>query len=150
MPGKYRETLVREAVNMPLINRVIVDCIERAFLFSIKCPKATIPECMMSCGFTRDEAEDKTKRAVIYRRLKKVGRAANDNYVTDVVVEDGALSSVTTSLYDIIVPGEEDEDPILHGPPPMLEPTMAGTYVRYPYLVFHYNRAPRLRHMRPH
>ena len=25
----------------------------------------------------------------------------------------------------------------------MLEPKMAGTYVRYPYLAFHYNRAPR-------
>ncbi len=68
----------------------------------------------------------RTKCAVIYHRLKNVGRAANDDYVTpptmstDVIVEVGGLSSVTTSLYDIIVPGEEDKATILHGPPPKI------------------------------
>ena len=63
----------------------------------------------------------------MYRHLKKVGQPKQDDtnkYVTpptlavDVLVlnESALSSSVTVSLSDIIVPGE-DNDPILHGPP---------------------------------
>ena len=62
----------------------------------------------------------------IYRHLKKVGQPKQDDtneYVTppslavDVpVLNDSALSSVTVSLSDIIVPGEDD-DAILVGSP---------------------------------
>ncbi len=63
----------------------------------------------------------------VYRHLKKVGKPKQDDkkdeYLTpptlavDVPVNESALSSVTMSLSDIIVPGDEEDDPILIGPP---------------------------------
>jgi hypothetical protein len=81
---------------------------------------------MLACGFSKAEANDRAQRMAIYRHLKKVGQPKQDDtneYVTpptlavDVpVLNKSALSSVTVSLSDVIVPGEDD-DPILHGPP---------------------------------
>ncbi len=112
---------------MPRINRVAPDRVQQAVAFSIKCPNATIPQCMLACGFSKAEANDRAQRMAIYRHLKKVGQPKQDDtneYVTpptlavDVpVLNESALSSVTVSLSDVIVPGEEDDDPILHGPP---------------------------------
>ena len=104
---------------MPRINGVASDRVQSAVAFSIKCPNATIPQCMLACGFLKQEANDRAKRMAIYRHLKKVSKPKQgdtNEYVTpatlavDVPVlnESGALSSVTVSLSDIIVPGEED------------------------------------------
>jgi hypothetical protein len=81
---------------------------------------------MLACGFSKAEANDRAQRMAIYRHLKKVGQPKQDNtnkfvtpptLVVDVpVLNESALSSVTVSLSDVIVPGEDD-DPSLHGPP---------------------------------
>ena len=127
-PGHRKRcaTLVPQPANMPKINLVAMDRVQQAVAFSIKCPKATIPQCMLACGFSKAEANDRAQRMAIYRHLKKVGQPKQDDtneYVTpptlavDVpVLNESALSSVTVSLSDVIVPVEED-DPILHGPP---------------------------------
>ena len=102
---------------------VAPDWVQSAVAFTIKCLKATIPECMLACGFSKEEA-------AVYRHLNKVGKPKqddkNDEYVTpptlavDVPVFKESASSVTVSLSDIFVPGEEKDDPndsILVGPP---------------------------------
>ncbi|KAL3810873.1 hypothetical protein ACHAXA_003395 [Cyclostephanos tholiformis] len=112
---------------MPRINVVASDWVQQAVAFSIKCPKATIPQCMLACGFSKVESNDRAQRMAIYHHLKKVSQPKQDDrnkYVTppmlavDVpVLNESALSSVTVSLLsDIIVPGEDD-DAILVGPP---------------------------------
>ncbi len=107
---------------------VMSDWVQSADAFSIKCPKATIPECMLACGFSEKEAADQAQRMAVYRHLNKVGKPKqddkNDEYVTpptltvDVpVLKESSLSSVTVSLSDIIIPGEEEDDSILVDPP---------------------------------
>ena len=56
---KQRATLIPQLANMPRINVVAPDRVQRAVAFSIKCPKATIPECMLVCGFSKEEAADR-------------------------------------------------------------------------------------------
>ncbi len=97
--------------NMPRINVVMANCIKKAVAFRIKCPNATIPECMLACGFSKIEADDRAMWMAVYCHLKKVGESKQDDknneYVTpptlavDVpVLRDSALSSVTvSSLY---------------------------------------------------
>ena len=135
-PGHRKRctTLVPQPANMPRINRVASDRVQQAVAFSIKCPNATIPQCMLACGFSKAEANDRAQRMAIYRHLKKVGQPKQDDtneYVTpptlavDVpVLNESALSSVTVSLSDVIVPGEED-DPIIHGPPKRVRLTVS-------------------------
>ncbi len=76
---KQRATLIPQLTNMPRINVVAPDRVQSAVAFSIKCPKATIPECMLACGFSKEEA-------AVYRHLNKVGKPKqddkNDEYVT--------------------------------------------------------------------
>jgi hypothetical protein len=70
---------------MPRINGVAPDRVQSAVAFSIKCPNATIPQCMLACGFSKQEANVRAKRMAIYRHLKKVGKPKQDDtnkYVT--------------------------------------------------------------------
>jgi hypothetical protein len=86
-PGcrKRCATLVPQLTNMPRINGVTSDLVQSAVAFSIKCPNATIPQCMLACGFSKQEANDWAKRMAIYRHLKKVGKPKQEDtneYVT--------------------------------------------------------------------
>ena len=86
-PGHRKRcaTLVPQPANMPKINVDASDRVHQAVAFSIKCPKATIPQCMLACGFSKAEANDRAQRMAIYRHLKKVGQPKQDDtneYVT--------------------------------------------------------------------
>ena len=106
-PGDRKQcaTLVPQPTNMPRINRVASDWVQQAVAFSIKCPNATIPQCMLACGFSKAEANDRAQRMAVYRHLKKVGQPKQDNtnefvtpptLVVDVpVINNSALSSVS-------------------------------------------------------
>ena len=123
-PGcpKRCTTLISQPANMPRINVVATDWVQQAVAFSIKCPKATIPQCMLACGFSKVESNDRAQRMAIYCHLKKVGQPHDDTneYVTpptlavDVpVLNDSALSSVTVSLLsNISVPPSQKESSI--------------------------------------
>ena len=80
-PGHQKRcaTLVPQPANMPKINVDASDRVHQAVAFSIKCPKATIPQCMLACGFSKAEANDRAQRMAIYRHLKKVGQPKQDN-----------------------------------------------------------------------
>ncbi len=74
-------TLDPQLANMPKINVVVLDWVQSAVAFNIKCPNATIPQCMLACGFSKKEVADRAQRMAVYRHLNdlvELGLAVRD------------------------------------------------------------------------
>jgi hypothetical protein len=57
--------LIPQLTNMPRINVLALDQVQSAVAFSIKCPNATISQCMFECGFLKEESNDRAQRMAI-------------------------------------------------------------------------------------
>ena len=73
-PGNRKQcaTLVPQPANMPRINWVASDRVQQAVAFSIKCPNATIPQCMLACGFSKAEMAILTMSRIAYADLYEI------------------------------------------------------------------------------
>ena len=82
--------------------------VEKALVFCLKCPNATILECILTAGFSQKEINDMNKCTLIHRHLKKIS-GTNKDYVTPPtqmvnlgLVDGSRLSSVTCPFLTLL------------------------------------------------
>jgi hypothetical protein len=76
---------------------VVPDRVQSAVAFSIKCPNATIPQCMLACGFSKKEVADRAQRMAVYRHLNdlvELGLAVRDPMSGKVTIAEDQLRNI--------------------------------------------------------